>query len=193
MNPTDILAIILAFFSGLGVWILQVILSSYSKRRLKYDVFVSYPMKGLYEDAERLLLAEAVKKIKIQLEQDYQGIRVFSSVDDRQEEGKKFIDETRSFNALQTSRCFILIYPERISSSVLVEAGYAIALDKISIFISKNNRDLPYLIHAHAPFNKNIYLFEYNHVEDLPDFTSKIMSNFDFIKKFIDGAHKLKL
>jgi hypothetical protein len=189
----DFSTLVLAFFSGLGVWLLQLLVSRYIKRRLKYDVFVSYPMKGLYEDKERILLAEIIKKIKTQLEQEYQGIRVFSSVDDRQEEGKKFIDETRSFNALRASRCFILIYPERVCSSVLIEAGYAIALDKISIFITRNNRDLPYLIHAHAPFNKNIYLFEYNNIEDLPDFTCKIMSNFDFIRKFIERSHELKL
>jgi hypothetical protein len=193
MNQSDILNIALAFFSGLGVWLFQLVLSRYLKRRLKYDVFISYPMKGLYEDKQRIILGETVKKIKTKLEQDYQGIRVFSSMDDRQEEGKRFIDETRSFSALRASKCFILIYPERVSSSVLLEAGYAIALDKISVFIAKNNRDLPYLIHANAPFNKNIYLFEYCNIEDLPDFTSKILSNFDFIKKFIDGSHELKL
>lgn len=41
---------------------------------------------------------------------------------------------------------FILIYPQRISSSVLVEAGWALKAGKKCLFFVKNEEDLPFLL-----------------------------------------------
>jgi hypothetical protein len=48
--------------------------------------------------------------------------------------------------ALLESRYFVLLYPKKIVSSVLVEAGWALALGKTSIYFVDERSDLPFLL-----------------------------------------------
>ena len=60
----------------------------------------------------------------------------------------KFSDVTLALNAdlgaLDRSDIFLLYYPAKVASSVLVEAGYALAREKPMILLPKNADDLPY-------------------------------------------------
>ena len=60
----------------------------------------------------------------------------------------KFSDVTLALNAdlnaLDKSDVFLLYYPVKVASSVLVEAGYALARKKPMILLPKNADDLPY-------------------------------------------------
>lgn len=67
------------------------------------------------------------------------------------------------FDALRASRYFLLLYPERIVSSVLFEAGWALALGKPSVYYVRDRHDLPFLM-AEAPaasLNAKVRIYEY--------------------------------
>jgi hypothetical protein len=52
----------------------------------------------------------------------------------------------QDISALRNSRMFCLIYPERLASSVLVEAGYALAIGMPCVLFTRKRGDLPYLL-----------------------------------------------
>jgi hypothetical protein len=49
-----------------------------------------------------------------------------------------------SSQAMREAKYFLLLYPERIVSTVLVEAGQATALGKRAIYFVRSRSDLPY-------------------------------------------------
>jgi len=49
-------------------------------------------------------------------------------------------------NALKNSTYFVLVYPEKRVSSVLVEAGMALSFKKPSVWFVKDEEDLPFLM-----------------------------------------------
>ena len=53
---------------------------------------------------------------------------------------------TRCVQALKSSRYFLLFYPAKMSSSVLVEAGYALSLHKKAVYFVKNREHLPFML-----------------------------------------------
>ena len=61
---------------------------------------------------------------------------------------------TQDLEALPKSRYFFLYYPEKIATSALYEAGWALILGKPSIYITSAAKDLPFLLReAHQAFN----------------------------------------
>ena len=55
------------------------------------------------------------------------------------------------FTALNACDVFVFFYPERSASSVLVELGYALALQKHTIIIVQRADDIPFLLrHAQS-------------------------------------------
>jgi len=51
----------------------------------------------------------------------------------------------QDLKAIDESEKFIMIYPSKIHSSVLIELGYAIAKDKEILILTKDKKDIPYL------------------------------------------------
>jgi nucleoside 2-deoxyribosyltransferase len=47
---------------------------------------------------------------------------------------------------LQNSGSFVMLYPQKLTSSALFEAGYALALGRPSLFFVRDEKDLPYLM-----------------------------------------------
>jgi hypothetical protein len=66
--------------------------------------------------------------------------------------------------ALRRSKYFMLVYPERLVSSVLFEAGLAIALGKPSVYFVRDLSSLPFLMkkaeQAKLPARVRIYEYE---------------------------------
>lgn len=49
-------------------------------------------------------------------------------------------------NAVDKCKYFVMVFPEKITSSVIFEAGYALAKRKTSIYFVKDKNHLPYLM-----------------------------------------------
>ena len=60
----------------------------------------------------------------------------------------------QDFGALEASAVFIMIFPGSVNSSVIVEAGYALALGKPSIYFVKDKKELPFMLREVAQISK---------------------------------------
>lgn len=137
---------------------------------LKHEVFVSAPMAG-YEDEEKykemrqhvLKIMDALRKeckftSVVYAGRDIESIQDFEAAD---------LSVNDDFSALKSSKFFLLLYPEKIVSSVLFEAGWGLALDKPSIYFVRNMNHLPFLMKQASQAFKFIRIYEYKTVDDI--------------------------
>lgn len=129
------------------VWVKERI--SRAMRRYEHDVFIAAAMAGHEGDKQYQASRKVVLDLKATLEASngcrsvfYAGANIVSS--------KKFDDEALALDfdlrKMRASKNFILYYPEKIASSVLFEAGWALVLGKPSIYIVRDRKHLPYLL-----------------------------------------------
>lgn len=172
--------IISSLFSGGGIYTINYFIRKMKERTFKYDIFISYPIKAIIDINEKKELEEVILRTKDSLTKQYQKLKIFASIDDKDESGKKLTQETLNFDALRGSKCFILIYPNEVASSVLIEAGCALGLDKRTIIFTKDERQLPYLIRIKARISKNnnIILLEYGNNTELRLFICEAVERF---------------
>jgi hypothetical protein len=119
------------------------------KISLKYDVFLSSPMAAFESQEEYKKDRENILKIIGTLQEQchfesvfYAGTKI-QSINDFDVED---LSVSQDVKALRESRYFVLLYPKKIVSSVLVEAGFALAMGKTSIYFVKTRDDLPFLL-----------------------------------------------
>jgi hypothetical protein len=124
-----------------------------AKEPLKYDVFISAPMAAFTNNADYQASNVEIKKLIDVLRRDcgwttffYAGMSI-SSLDQFDLENTLIEEDSK---AVLQSRYFILIYPEKTVSSVLVEAGMALALHKPSLYFVRNEEDLPFILRGAA-------------------------------------------
>ncbi len=139
-----------------------------SNSAASFDVFVSCPMAAAQsEERYQSLRAEALRVVDC-LEKDCGMTAFFAG---RNVDSPDGFDEpdyavVRDLGALRASRYFLLLYPERMVSSVLVEAGYALALDKKAVYFVKDSKHLPFMLrHLDRVFPAKVY--EYTSVEKI--------------------------
>jgi nucleoside 2-deoxyribosyltransferase len=116
---------------------------------LKYDVFLASPMAAFGNDEEYKQDRENVLKIINALKQEcrfdsvvYAGKEIESVHDFDAAD----LSVNTDFQNLIESKYFVLLYPKKIASSVLVEAGWALALGKPSVYFVGDRDDLPFLL-----------------------------------------------
>lgn len=115
---------------------------------IEYDVFISAPMS--YEDNSNFQSMKSVvkaaisklKECKDDLTYHYAGDN-FETLSDFQTARDSAEDDLTKINK---SKTFLMILPERRITSCFVEAGYAIAKCKTTVFMVKNKNDLPFIL-----------------------------------------------
>jgi hypothetical protein len=118
-----------------------------TKPRLK-RVFIAAPMSGAgaqtpYDDIRNDILGVIdVLEHKYEVEDVYFAGRHIST-------SQEFTDAKLALDAdlsaLRDTDLFIFLYPEKVVSSALIEAGYALALKKPILVLVNDRGDLPYL------------------------------------------------
>lgn len=63
----------------------------------------------------------------------------------------------------------MIVYPDKLPSSVLVETGYGIALTKRIVIFVKNKNDLPYILRE-ASVLKNVNIFVYSDINGIIEY-----------------------
>lgn len=140
--------------SGLLLLLLIVSISTFKIKRPQqikeneYNIFLSTPMSSFktqkeYQD-HRLEINELTKN----LEKNMQMTSYFSgkNITKQKHFEQPDIAAKGDLSALDHSKIFIMILPSKVYSSVLVEAGYALALKIPSIYFLKNENDLPFML-----------------------------------------------
>ncbi len=143
-----------------------------------YDVFLSAPMAAFANDAEYQASRTQIKKVFDALKKD--GTRVYwaaenvLSIDDFD---TMDVSVTDDLSALARSRCFILVYPEKLVTSALFEAGYALARNAMSHYFVRNRDDLPFLMRELAGPIQNVRIHTHLDWKDYDDLAHKVRRN----------------
>jgi nucleoside 2-deoxyribosyltransferase len=118
------------------------------QRRLPYQVFLSAPMSAFDQDAYENSRSQAIK-VAEHLKSCHNLKNVFyagGSIKSTSDFDESFDALEMDTKAIRESVLFIMIYPKKVVSSALVEAGYALALKKPCIFFVRDRDDLPYIL-----------------------------------------------
>lgn len=119
-----------------------------SASKFTYDIFLSTPMAAFTSNQAYQSARAGFKKVFDALKQQ-RGLSVYwasekiESIEDFDTLDVSVMDD---LEALKQSRRFVLIYPERLPSSALFEAGYALALEREGHYFVGNRDDLPFLM-----------------------------------------------
>lgn len=113
-----------------------------------HDVFLSCPMASVRSRNQYADIRESALAIKRCLE-DECGLSVYFAGEDV--DSKDGFDEPdfsflKDRDALIHSTYFLLYYPSRVVSSVLVEAGMAIVLEKKAVYFVQDRKHLPFML-----------------------------------------------
>ena len=114
----------------------------------KYDVFLSTPMASYASDAEYRAGRADFKKVFDALKEKcglsvYWASEKIESIDDFDTQD---VSAQEDLDALKKSRRFVLLYPQKLPTSALFEAGYALALNCESHYFVHQRGDLPFLM-----------------------------------------------
>ncbi len=130
-----------------------------------FDVFLSAPMAGFRTaDKYRSFRAEMMTLLAA-LEEC--GLSVFFAGRDV-ESPDQFDDPAysvvRDIETLKNSRYLLMVYPERVVSSVLVEAGYALAMGMKAVYFVRDTKHLPFLL-RHLDRVHPVKIYEYETID----------------------------
>jgi len=160
--------------------------------KFRYDAFVSVPMAAV-NDAEYEAIRVLAKKMIACLQQDcgkksvyYAGTNIATKAEFEPSDASALED----LDAIAASEYFIMLYPSKVVSSVLFEAGYAMALNKKSIYFVKNAKDLPFIMRRAEQAFGSVKLYDYDEESEIV----KVLKNrkcFEFTKWRQSGSDKV--
>lgn len=148
--------------------------------RSKYDVFLSAPMASFKDDSEYQPFRTDVLKV-IHALRDC-GLSVFCALEE--------IDSISQFDThgisthddiaiLQQTGSFLMLYPQKLATSALFEAGYALALGRPSLFFVRNEQDLPYLMQRLPEALTNVSILDSREWKTYEDIVKLLRRNAD--------------
>jgi hypothetical protein len=126
-----------------------------ARKSYTFDVFLAAPMAALSDDNFKSFTTK-ILEIKKTLEVECGFLRIFyagNNMSSQMDFEAEDVSIETDVNALKESQYFIMIYPEKIVSSVLFEAGIALALGKPSFYFGHID-NFPFLMkQANQKFN----------------------------------------
>lgn len=145
-------------------------------RKYAYDVFLSTPMAAFSTDAEYRSARAEFKKVFDALKQGcglsvYWAAENIEKVSDFDTLDVSVLDDLK---ALQDSGRFVLIYPQKIATSALFEAGYALALNRFSHYFVRDRDDLPFLMRELGGSNSSVRIHTDQDWKDYDDLAAKM-------------------
>lgn len=140
------------------------------------NAFIAAPMSAFDTDAAYRESRNDVLSLVAYLKGEYSFSRVYYAGEGIASQ-TEFNDETLALKAdigaLKESDIFILYYPSKVASSVLVEAGFAFSREIPMLLLVKDEKDLPYLfreangIPAEKGWMPSLCICEFSSSEDL--------------------------
>ncbi|MEM7668832.1 MAG: toll/interleukin-1 receptor domain-containing protein [Pseudomonadota bacterium] len=113
-----------------------------------FDLFVSCPMSALDKTKYKSMQAAMNQVCDVLLERQIVRTIYCATYDKGQptDFDHPVFGTQKDFAALSESSKFVLIYPETLTSSCLVEAGFALARKIPSVYFIRNPKDLPFAL-----------------------------------------------
>lgn len=127
-----------------------------------YEFFISYPMRSV-KPVER----DELRNVVIEIKKHFPDGKIFASEDPGEEVESNI--GTQNFEKLMNSNNYILLYPSAVVSSVLLEIGAAMALNKrIMIFTTKKSfQKLPEIIKNRSKHSHSTKITIFNRFDEM--------------------------
>lgn len=155
-----------------------------TKKTYEWDVFLAVPMAALTNDEFEKSVSKVAELVTV-LEQECNFKRIFyasKGMKTKADFDTADISVENDVNALKGSQYFIMVYPEKIVSSVLYEAGIALALGKPSFYFGKKE-NFPFLMQqANQKFN-HVKIYEADTIDIITGIIKKNKSQLFNINK----------
>jgi TIR domain len=129
-------------------------------RKFKFDVFLSAPMAAFASDDDYKAARADIKKVFDALTLKckllvYWAAEKVESMSDFDALDVSVLDDLK---ALADSRHFVLLYPEKLVTSALFEAGYALALERHAHYFVRDRQHLPFLMRELAGTVEDVHI-----------------------------------
>lgn len=138
-----------------------------SKRKPVFEVYLSTPISSDEEYREHRSHVDTMVK---KFEEELGAGKVYSPGQDKQgipELEQSDVIAKGELGALELSKRFIMVLPDRIYSSALVEAGYALALNIPSVYFIKERVHLPSSLQEVCQNTKKVKIYKYEDFDDI--------------------------
>lgn len=148
--------------------------------RYEYDVFLAAPMAALEteEDYQRYrngaLAVERALAEHCDIHSVFYAGRDLPTKDAFEAAGDSLAED---YAALRKSRHFMLLYPESKMSSVIYEAGMALAMGKPSTYVTNKRNNLPFLMQQAPQAFEQVRVKIYDNCASVDDVVSLIANN----------------
>ena len=143
-----------------------------------YDLYISLPMTSLLKtslyqyDTLRELLFDIVTSIKkcCGWEKIYCAALYVEDIEDVLD---PLISASVDLEPIKKSKHYMLLYPEKLNSSCIVESGIALAYDVPSFYFVRSTDDLSYILREASAAFPNVYTKKFNDFNNIPDWIKK--------------------
>jgi len=138
-------------------------------QQIVYDVFLSAPMAALSQsgyEVQRNMALEVMETLKRDcgLKSVFfagESIKTVAQFDPNDAAIKDDLD------AISKCKVFLMLYPARKASSVLFEAGCALALGKHCVYFVHDRKHLPFLLREAEQAFTNVRVYEFKDLDEL--------------------------
>jgi len=151
---------------------LQDYMAAINKARIPgmYDVFISCPMTSIDEPEYGRLKTAVEALCQAITARGFHAYCALMRLTDREQPDPEAIAAEMDFAALMASRHFVMIYPRRIISSCLLEAGYALVAGIPSVYFVRSDEDLPYTLRGAVESFRNARRVRFRQEREIVDF-----------------------
>lgn len=186
-NPKDISLYVIMMVAVLVLTIIAVFIIEYKRIKIKeanvipatgtvettqknykWDVFLAAPMAAL-GDGDFESSTNKIREIKRVLEEECNFQSIFfagANMKTKDDFQTADISIETDVDALKDSQNFIMIYPEKIVSSVLFEAGIALAFGKPSFYFGHTD-NFPFLMQQANQKFKHVKIYEADTLDEI--------------------------
>ena len=146
----------------------------------KYDVFLSVPMASFKDDSEyQPFRAEVLKVIHALRECGLSVFCALEPIDSMEKFDTHGISTQEDIDVLEHSGSFVMLYPQKLATSALFEAGYALAMGRPSLFFVRDEEDLPYLMQRLPEAFTNVSILDSREWKTYEDICKQLRHNAD--------------
>jgi len=132
------------------------------------NIFIATPIAGFLTKEDYVKYKNLIKDVVICVKENNQDSNVFceiTNIKDISEYDSPKNSVIKDFEHIRKSDYFILLYPQKVASSALIELGYALSKERNILIISSNKNILPYMVSGFEEVYQTVKVLisEYTH------------------------------
>jgi hypothetical protein len=151
---------------------------------MKPTVFIATPIAGFTDEKEYNVFREKIKVLSMKLSEKVSVISEILNVPSFSKYESPYESAIQDFKNIELATFFVLVYPQKVPTSALVELGFSLALHKKILILTTDQETLPYMLKEVDKVYSNVKISYFPSGWDDVD---------DTIYKFVFGSFDPKL